>query len=134
MNDLLFSWQKKKYVKDMWETNVYLEDGTVFLVSIYGIEREREIETIRLVETAINLRDTLHLWEEKIVGEVVALSREWTVVSEEKVRGSLKLSNVLFDSRQKLSAIYFDTPCFSGHQVVVEFDKDGEPYEAEITS
>lgn len=134
MNDSKFSWEKKKFVKDMWETNVILNNKTEILVSIYGIKAEKEIEGLRLMRTAIGVLDTLHLWEEKIIGEVVALSREWVVVSESELRGRLTLSNVLFDKNHQLSAIYLDTPGFLGHKVVVEFDKDGEPYEAEITS
>jgi hypothetical protein len=134
MSDSMFLWQKRKFVKDMWETNVLLNNETELLISIYGIKTEKEIEGVRLVKTALCVLDTLHLWEEKIIGEVVALSREWVVVSEDELRGKMTLSNVLFDKNQQLSAIYLDTPCFLGHKVVVEFDKDGEPYEAEITS
>lgn len=126
-------WTQKPFVKKMWEITLLMEDESGLLVSVYGIEKKQNIESTRLIKTALCLSETLHLWRETIIAQVMSLSREWGKISEEALRETLKLTHVQFDNEQALSAIYFQTACLSGHQVVVEFDANGNPYEAEIT-
>lgn len=130
-NVTMTTWQKSIIPTGMWETILTEMDGRSLKVSVFGAKHKLAIDTVKVVETALGVRDTLHLWQEQIIHEVVALSREF---GEEELRASMKLVNVLFDHEHRLSAIYFDTPLLSGHRIVVEFDASGEPYEAEITS
>lgn len=122
-------WQKKIIPTDMWETTLTEASGNKMKVSVFGVKRKGDIQTQNVVSTALCIRDTLHLWQEQIICEVVSLSRECTA---DALRESMKLAHVLFDNEHRLSAIYFDTPLLYGHQIVVEFDGAGEPYEAEI--
>lgn len=130
-NVTMTTWQKKVVPTDMWETVITELNGRSLRVSVFGAKHKMAIDTREVVSISLGVRDTLHLWEEQITLEVVALVGEF---QEEELRGSLNLVNVLFDNEHRLSAIYLDTPFLPGHHVVVEFNASGEPYEAEITS
>lgn len=130
-NITMTPWQKNVIPAGMWETILTELNGHSLKVSVFGVKDKKALDTVKVVNIALGVRDTLHLWQEQIVQEVVALAREFR---EEDLRTSMQLVNVLFDHEHRLSAIYFETPLLSGHRIVVEFDAGGEPYEAEITT
>lgn len=131
LNSTMTPWQRIVIPAGMWETTITHMDGSSLKVSVFGVKHELALDTIKVVNTAFCVRDTLHLWQEEIIQQVVALSREFR---EEDLRSSMELVHVMFDHEHQLSAIYFETPLLSGHRIVVEFDAGGDPYEAEITS
>lgn len=123
-------WVKTPHVRNMWESEFISTSGNRLVLAVFGkVEPPRS--DAKLISMALDVQDTLHLWEGKIVQELSRLSPDITLSNS---KGSLTLSRLLFDGRDVLSAIYLETPHLHGHRAVVEFNEEGEPYEAEITS
>lgn len=126
-------WEKRKVGKNMWESRLQISEKEEWLVTIYDTVHAGEINVKETLRTIEETQKSLEAWRPKILRELIQLSREWKNFNERILEENLLVANVFLDSHFQLSAIYFNTPCFDGHQVIVEFNSEGEPYEAEIT-
>lgn len=133
-------WSKQGHLHNVWELSFADEDGKNVRVSIFEVETARDIngsQVIEEIQRALNMKEE---WVRKIGEDLASVSKEWEGAGKDfrKMDTSdlldiFQLNSILLDSQHQLTALYFDTTCFAGHQVVLEFNEAGKPFEAEIT-
>lgn len=133
-------WHKQEHLHNVWQLSFTDGEKESITVSIFEVESQREIQETLVFERVRLTIEKMEHWIEKIAYDLSGIAKEWEGVhqdfrsmSMEELRDAFQLQSILLDNQHHLTALYFNTDYFSGHQVVMEFNKEGEPFEAEIS-
>ncbi|WP_442637677.1 DUF2262 domain-containing protein [Rossellomorea marisflavi] len=133
-------WSKQEHLHNVWELSFVDENDKEIMVSIFEVTTKKDINGSKVIEEIQRALKCKGEWVRKIGDDLSSVAKEWKgagkdfrKMSTSDLLEAFQLHSILLDSQHHLTALYFDTTCFSGHQVVLEFNEEGHPFEAEIS-